>query len=424
MLASTASADMIRDVAYASPGSPGNARLLDLYRPEPGTPAKAYTIVLVHGGSYSGGRKEDLADLAVELAMIGYTVITPNYTLATSTLASFPQPVIDIMNVVHWARTDGASLDVPNRIILGGHSAGSTIAMTAAMGGTHFTNQPAPADRGYIIDGAIGLAGRYDILWNASVGIPQTVVQYLGVSPYTSNWNLVYAFASATTHVDPCSPPTVLYHGTSDGLIPINNMSRLSAALTNSGVPVRVSAVQGVGHDMAVIGYTTLQQALTIDDAVQFIYQNGQTGCGRIAPPPPLGKCCEPTGACTLVLQAECAAAWDRLGTCEPNYCPMPGVPGACCQGAVCVVLTPEQCVGSMMSFAGSNSACNVAGDMRTPCCKADFNHTDGVTVQDIFDYLNAWFAGEPVTAIDLDVQGYPTVASIFVYLNAWFAGC
>jgi hypothetical protein len=53
--------------------------------------------------------------------------------------------------------------------------------------------------------------------------------------------------------------------------------------------------------------------------------------------------------------------------------------------------------------------------------CPADFNHTGGVTVQDIFDFLNAWFAGNP--AADFNGNGL-SVQDIFDFLNAWFAGC
>jgi hypothetical protein len=61
-----------------------------------------------------------------------------------------------------------------------------------------------------------------------------------------------------------------------------------------------------------------------------------------------------------------------------------------------------------------------VTNHAETPC-RADFNHIDGVTVQDIFDFLNAWFAGS--AAADFNGGGIDT-QDIFDFLNAWFAGC
>jgi glucose/arabinose dehydrogenase len=54
-------------------------------------------------------------------------------------------------------------------------------------------------------------------------------------------------------------------------------------------------------------------------------------------------------------------------------------------------------------------------------CYDADFNRDNVVDVQDIFDYLNAWFAGDPAT--DLNGDGRST-QDIFDFLNSWFQGC
>lgn len=54
--------------------------------------------------------------------------------------------------------------------------------------------------------------------------------------------------------------------------------------------------------------------------------------------------------------------------------------------------------------------------------CYADFNEDDAVTVQDIFDFLNAYFALD----VDADTNGdsFVAVQDIFDFLNLHFAGC
>ena len=54
--------------------------------------------------------------------------------------------------------------------------------------------------------------------------------------------------------------------------------------------------------------------------------------------------------------------------------------------------------------------------------CPADFNGVGGLTVQDIFDYLAAWFAGLPTA--DFNHANGITVQDIFDFLTAWFTGC
>lgn len=54
------------------------------------------------------------------------------------------------------------------------------------------------------------------------------------------------------------------------------------------------------------------------------------------------------------------------------------------------------------------------------PACPCDFNG-GGLTVTDIFDYLNAWFASSPAANIN---GGALDVSDIFDFLNCWFGGC
>jgi probable HAF family extracellular repeat protein len=63
-----------------------------------------------------------------------------------------------------------------------------------------------------------------------------------------------------------------------------------------------------------------------------------------------------------------------------------------------------------------------VATGVSLPGCGADFNGSGSLEVQDVFDYLNAWFAGD-IRADFNRVNGLE-VQDIFDYLSAWFAGC
>ncbi|MBY0312252.1 MAG: hypothetical protein K2W85_09290 [Phycisphaerales bacterium] len=61
--------------------------------------------------------------------------------------------------------------------------------------------------------------------------------------------------------------------------------------------------------------------------------------------------------------------------------------------------------------------------------CPADFNQSGTLDAQDIFEFLNAWFAGCPNTPpqpCPADFNGINGLdaADIFDFLNAWFAGC
>ena len=54
--------------------------------------------------------------------------------------------------------------------------------------------------------------------------------------------------------------------------------------------------------------------------------------------------------------------------------------------------------------------------------CRADYNGAGGVTVQDVFDFLTAWFGGQ--ASADVNRDGATSVQDVFDFLSLWFAGC
>ncbi len=70
-----------------------------------------------------------------------------------------------------------------------------------------------------------------------------------------------------------------------------------------------------------------------------------------------------------------------------------------------------------------TNACGNTASDPAAlSVCTADFNCSGGVTVQDIFDFLAAYFVSDPTA--DVNGIGGVTVQDIFDYLTTYFVGC
>ncbi len=72
---------------------------------------------------------------------------------------------------------------------------------------------------------------------------------------------------------------------------------------------------------------------------------------------------------------------------------------------------------------AGPNLACTRAGTPAAPCCPADFNQSGAVSVQDLFDFMGAYFAGNPSLA-NVNGDCCVSVQDIFDFLAVWFRGC
>jgi hypothetical protein len=122
----------------------------------------------------------------------------------------------------------------------------------------------------------------------------------------------------------------------------------------------------------------------------------------RVTVVPSVSACCNGrgTGGCAVIAPADCAAVGGvpsgNATTCTAVNCATI-VPGACCHGATCQSITSPSCAAIVGArFLGGTSCTPVAAGGPNPCCPADFNNSGGLSPQDIFDFLNAWFAGCP----------------------------
>lgn len=122
----------------------GNQTLrLDVYEPAGDTETERPVVVMAFGGSFVSGQRTDVADLCREFARMGYVAIAPDYRVGfflpnqiTTTLAVF-RGAHDMKAAVRFLRKsveeDGNPYQIdPERIIVGGVSAGAISAIHAA----------------------------------------------------------------------------------------------------------------------------------------------------------------------------------------------------------------------------------------------------------------------------------------------------
>jgi len=101
------------------------------------------------------------------------------------------------------------------------------------------------------------------------------------------------------------------------------------------------------------------------------------------------GACCAANGTCTTAVASACTGTPGAPGsTCTPDPCL-----GACCnlRGGQCLMMHAADCATLGLQFLWIGAACSP-----TTCraCPGDFNQSGAISVQDIFDFLAAYFAG------------------------------
>ncbi len=150
------------------------------------------------------------------------------------------------------------------------------------------------------------------------------------------------------------------------------------------------------------------------------------------------GACCAGSDGCWVVSQADCShigGNWFGAGTVcggvQVCYsCPLPVCPPAELDTKIAGAATPLLTLTNLHAADRGNYTCIVSSSCASATtaiaalgsCAADFNGSGTSEVQDIFDFLSAWFSGNP--SADFNGSGSLQVQDIFDFLSAWFAGC
>ncbi|MFZ6731817.1 alpha/beta fold hydrolase [Undibacterium sp. Ji42W] len=116
---------VLRNISYVS--NQGQALQLDVFMPARSNSPALSGIVLVHGGGWRSGTRDNLAPMAIRLAERGYVAAAISYRLSDA--ARYPAAVHDVKAAIRWLRTHAVEYQLdPKYIAVAGGSAGGQIA--------------------------------------------------------------------------------------------------------------------------------------------------------------------------------------------------------------------------------------------------------------------------------------------------------
>ena len=116
------------NIAYRSDVGPNT--VLDMAQPLFGPQTDRPAILIIHGGGWSAGSKNDMVyrTLMIDYAMKGYVVCNMNYRLIQEALP--PACIEDVRCAVRWMKANAKTIGIdPNRIGTYGHSAGGHLSL-------------------------------------------------------------------------------------------------------------------------------------------------------------------------------------------------------------------------------------------------------------------------------------------------------
>lgn len=213
------------NVSYGSSGE----QKMDIYLPANRSTTSTKVMVLVHGGGWSGGDKNDFNVYidTLKKRLPDYAFFNINYRLANAPNL-FPAQELDVKAAIEFIYNKRSEYGISNRFVLLGTSAGGHLALL------HAYKYTAPVQIKAVVDffGPTELTEMYNNPPNPLV--PLLLSGVTGGTP-TSHATL-YQQSSPVTFVSPQSAPTIILHGGVDLVVAPSQSTLLQTRLITAGV--------------------------------------------------------------------------------------------------------------------------------------------------------------------------------------------
>ena len=236
-------------IVFAEPA--GETLRLDMARPAAGDgPFPA--VVCIHGGGFSGGRREDYDELCRKFARRGYVAITIDYRLSPK--HQWPAHIHDCKAAIRWLRGHAAEYGVdPAKIGAMGSSAGGHLSQFLAVTNDvrEFDGDASAAVSSKVACvAAWSQASDFTREYGVWKGAPGAFKGFLGAE-LTADTRKVHVRASPLFWVTPNAAPTLLIHGTEDKDVLFAQSAWIYERLVSAEVDATLVPIEGGGHGLA-----------------------------------------------------------------------------------------------------------------------------------------------------------------------------
>ncbi len=238
------------DIQYASAG--GVKLLLDVYRPKLKGPLPA--VMVVHGGAWRTGSKQQLAKYARDLAARGMVTFAINYRLSPK--HKFPAQIDDCRAALKWIREHTKEYHVDGkRIGAIGYSAGGHLVALLGVTGKPGDPKHPETDTRLTVVCAGGAPCEFRDVRPNDAGLSF----WLGGSPKQVPEQ--YQAASPMAFLSKSTPPMFFYNGKQDLLVKSQQAQAMSKALNNLGVETQFVLLDNFGHIITAVHPKALEKA-------------------------------------------------------------------------------------------------------------------------------------------------------------------
>ena len=279
VIAESASSYQRERVVYAEPD--GSPLRMTLYLPD--EPAgegseRRPAVVLLHGGAWTVGWRQQLNWFCEQLAAQGYVAATLDYRTIPG--AVFPKPLHDAKAAVRWLRLNAEQYAIdPERIGALGKSAGGHLAAFLAVTGDSEVlegeENPGPSSA---VQAAVCFYAPFDLTYyeahnnnGVTEWIGSRIIQYFVSDPsgYAKNGMTPAEAASPITYAGPESSPMLFIHGGEDGMVPAEQSQAFHERLKELGVPTELIVLPDQRHGFT--RYPSQTREEVFQDVIAFL---------------------------------------------------------------------------------------------------------------------------------------------------------
>jgi len=217
---------------------------MDIYRPEP-TKKPSAAVVVIHGGAWMGGQRQDVAALSKKISEKGMLAATVSYRLAPKSV--WPAMLDDVQTAVRYLRANAKQYNIdPNRIGAAGASAGGHLALMLGVRDTRDKATPFYPTVSSRVSAVFDIFGPTDFS-DFPKDFDGMFALVLGKPRKDADSEI--RDASPISFVDKHSAPVFIYQGMTDPLVNFKQSKKLEDRYRKLGLKVEAVYLEGIGHE-------------------------------------------------------------------------------------------------------------------------------------------------------------------------------
>ncbi len=220
----------LKDISYGT----DPLQKYDIYLPKQRSASKTQVVVLIHGGGWIEGDKADMNGIYDYLKLFSpeYAIVNVNYRLANFTRQPFPMQIDDMKSIVADLKNKSQEYGILNEYAFVGVSAGAHLSMLYSY----------KYDTEKRVKVVVDVVGPTDFLHSSYTNSTNQETQQIAIAMQIltgksiQNDPVYFEGISPKYAVSAQSPPTIMFYGGVDTLVPFQQGEVLREKLNQSSV--------------------------------------------------------------------------------------------------------------------------------------------------------------------------------------------